>query len=74
MKSVRDLLDDIFCKAIFLEQKIEGLRDKASWNEGKTTRISYQLCQQLLENVSLIKEQIKQIESMLGLRRVEVEG
>ena len=67
--NVADLLSEIWRQSDFLEMKIDDIKQKASWNQGRTTRVSVEQCNQLLQFTSSIKNLVKQIEEILGLRK-----
>jgi len=67
--NVADLLSEIWRQSDLLEMKIDDIKQKASWNQGRTTRVSVEQCNQLLQFTSSIKNLVKQIEELIGLRR-----
>jgi len=68
-ESVAELLFGVWKCSDILEMKIEGIKQKASWNQGRTTRVSVEECNELLQFTSSIKNLVKQIEEIIGLRR-----
>lgn len=67
--NVAGLLSEIWRQSDLLEMKIDDIKQKASWNQGKTMRISVSQCEELLQYVISIKKLVEQVEKLIGLRR-----